>query len=80
MYTADKIVSKVEFAQAYVGSTFDTPSDAAETYVRIAHDAVDDGMSDLNNFIRGGLEDFRIAVDSAGIGLLSDIEPLDVED
>ncbi len=78
VYTADKIVSKVGFAQAYVGSTLDTPSDAAETYVRIAHDAVDHGLADLNSFFRGDLEDFRKAVDSAGIGLLSDTEPVSV--
>ena len=77
---ADKIVSKVEMAQTYVGSTYDTPSAAAETYMQIAHDSVNDGLSELNSFISGELENFRKAVNTAGIGLLSDTEPVSVTD
>ena len=66
--------------QAYVGSTYDTPSAAAETYMQIAHDSVTDGLSELNSFISGELEVLRKAIDSAGIGLLSDTEPVSVAD
>lgn len=66
--------------QAYVGSTYDTPSAAAETYMQIAHDSVNDGLSELNSFISGELEFLRKAIDSAGIGLLSDTELVSVAD
>jgi len=75
-YTADKISSKLEVAQAYVASTKDVPSAAAKTYIDIARAAVDEGLSALNELIGGELEDFRKAVNQAGIGLLSDIEPV----
>jgi len=80
VYTADKIVNRLRLAQIYVGSTLDVPSDAAETYVQIARNAVDDGLSELNRFLSGDLAEFRNAVDSAGIRLLSDTEPLSVAD
>ncbi|TDJ14289.1 MAG: hypothetical protein E2O65_14575 [Gammaproteobacteria bacterium] len=80
LYTADKIVSQLKMAQDYVSSTYDTPSAAAETYMQIADDAVNGGLSELNSFISGELEVFRKAVDSAGIGLLSDTEPVSIAD
>jgi photosystem II stability/assembly factor-like uncharacterized protein len=79
-YDDDKIVGKLQMAREYVGSTVAAPSAAAETYIQIARDSVAKGLSDLNDFIGGELEDFRKAVDSAGIGLLSDIEPVRVAD
>jgi hypothetical protein len=79
-YTADKVADRLTMAKEYVGSTFGAPSAAAETYIRIARSAVEQGLSDLNELIGGELEAFRKAVDSAGIGLLSDIEPVSVAD
>ena len=75
-YTADKISSKLSTAQGYVASTKDAPSAAAKTYIEIARAAVNEGLSALNELIGGELEEFRKAVDQAGIGLLSDIEPV----
>ncbi len=75
-YTADKISSKLTTAQSYVASTKDGPSAAAKTYIDIARAAVDEGLSALNELIGGELEDFRKVVNQAGIGLLSDIEPV----
>ncbi len=60
-------------AQGYVASTKDVPSAAAETYIDIARGAVDEGLSAMNDLVAGELEEFRKAVDQAGIGLLSDI-------
>ncbi len=48
--------------------------------MQIAHDSVNDGLSELNGFISGELEEFRKAVDSAGIGLLFDTEPVSITD
>jgi photosystem II stability/assembly factor-like uncharacterized protein len=79
-YTANKIISQVQMAQAYVASTKDTPSAAAQTYIQLARTSVDEGLSDFNDLIHGELEEFRKAVDAAGIGLLSDIEPVSVGD
>ncbi len=79
-YTAGKISSKVEVAQAYVASTKDVPSAAAKTYIDIARVSVDEGLSALNDLIAGELGDLRKAVDSAGIGLLSDTKSVSVAD
>ena len=73
-YTADKISSKVTMAQGYVASSKDVPSTAAKTYIDIARGAVDEGNSALNDLFAGELEEFRKAVDTAGIGLLSSID------
>jgi len=75
-YSAGKISSKLSRAQGYVASTKDGPSAAARTYIDIARTTVDEGLSALNELIGGELEDFRMAVDQARIGLLSDIEPV----
>ena len=75
-YTADKISSKVSMAQGYVASTKDVPSAAAKTYISIARASVDEGLSALNEFMAGELQAFRESVEQAGIGLLSDIQPL----
>ena len=80
VYDDDKIFNKLNRARSFVGSTLDVPGAAAETYIQIARDAVDEGLAELNGFISGELAEFRAAVDSAGIGLLSDTEPLSVAD
>jgi photosystem II stability/assembly factor-like uncharacterized protein len=79
-YDDDKIVNRLATAQGYVASTNDAPSAAAGTYIRLARRSVDDGISDLNAFIDGDLEDFRKALDAAGIGLLSNIDPVEIAD
>ncbi len=79
-YDAEKIVNQLTLAQQYVSSTYDVPSAAANSYVELARNSVDEGLSILNDFDSGELEDFRKAVDDAGIGLLSDTEPVSVAD
>ncbi len=56
------------------------PSAAAKTYIELAGNSIDEGLSALNDLISGELEVFREAVDEAGIGLLSDTEPVSVAD
>ena len=56
------------------------PSAAAKTYVQIARNSVDESLSALNDFISSDLEDFRKAVDEAGIALLSGMQPVKVTD
>ena len=63
-------------AQGYVSSTAGAPSDAAQTYIDIASDSLDEGLAAVNEFIDEELATFRNAVDEAGIGLLSVIEPV----
>jgi photosystem II stability/assembly factor-like uncharacterized protein len=75
-YDDDKVAAKLMVAKEYVGSTKDAPSDAAQTYVELAENALDEGISGLNDFIGSELTDFRSRIDRAGIGLLSDLQPL----
>jgi len=67
-------VYQLGLAQGYVASTYDAPSAAAKTYIRVAQKWIDEGMSALNELLGGELNDLRQAVDAAGIGLLSDID------
>jgi hypothetical protein len=70
----NKISSKVTMAQGYVASSKDVPSAAAKTYIDIARGAVDEGLSAVKDLFAGELEEFRKAVDTAGIGLLSNMD------
>ena len=79
-YTSDKIIDQITLAQEHVRSTYGAPSEAAQSYIQIARNSINDGLSNLNDLIDGKLEDFRMAVESAGIGLLSDIEPVNIAD
>jgi hypothetical protein len=79
-YDADKIASRLTLAQGYVASTYGAPSAAAMTYVQLARDAVDQGLTAVNGFIGGELGEFRQAVEQAGIGLLSGVQAVTYED
>ncbi len=79
-YSSDKIANRLALAQEYVASTYGAPSAAARTYIQLAHNSVDEGLSEINDFISSELEEFRKAVDAAGIGLLSGLQPLSVEE
>jgi hypothetical protein len=80
IYSSDKAASRLGLAQMYVGSTYGAPSAAAKTYVQIARNSVDETLSALNDFISSDLEDFRKAVDEAGIALLTGMQPVSVTD
>ena len=80
IYNYDKTINRLALAQRYVGSTYGAPSAAAKTYVQIARNSVDETLTALNDFIGSDLEDFRKAVDEAGIALLSGVQPVEVTD
>jgi hypothetical protein len=80
IYNYDKTVNRLTLAQGYVGSTYGAPSAAAKTYVQITRNSVDETLSALNDFIGSDLEDFRKAVDEAGIALLSGVQPVELTD
>jgi hypothetical protein len=80
IYSSDKAASRLGLAQVYVRSTYGAPSAAAKTYVQIARNSVDETLSALNDFISSDLEDFRKAVDEAGIALLTGMQPVSVTD
>jgi photosystem II stability/assembly factor-like uncharacterized protein len=76
VYSDDKIINRLGIAQAYVASTRDAPSSTAKTYIRLARISLDEGLSALNRFLSRELADFRKTVDEAGVGLLSDTNPI----
>jgi hypothetical protein len=78
IYRSDKTVNRLGLAQGYVSSSYGAPTAAAKTYVQIARNSVDETLSALNDFISSDLEDFRKAVDEAGIALLSGVQPVEV--
>ncbi|MFQ6005012.1 MAG: hypothetical protein ACE5OQ_05850 [Woeseia sp.] len=80
VYSGDRIANRLGLAQAYVASTGDAPSPAAQSYVELARTSINEGLSELNGFIRGQLADFRKAVDSAGVAPLSGVTPVQVGD
>ncbi|MFQ5548468.1 MAG: WD40/YVTN/BNR-like repeat-containing protein [Woeseia sp.] len=80
VYGGDRIANRLGLAQAYVASTRDSPSAAADSYIEIARNSIDEGLSELNDFIDSELADFRKAVDEAGIAPLSGVTPVAVTD
>ena len=73
------IAFQLGLAQAYVASTGDAPSAAARSYIENARRMVDEGLSALNDVFTGELAEFRNAVQEAGVGLLSDIDPVKLD-
>ena len=75
-YDDDKVSNLIGLADKFVASTYGVPGSAADTYIDIARTSLQSGTSALNDFIAGDLADFRVSVDAAGIGLLSDAGPV----
>ncbi len=71
VYDDDKASTRISTAQYYIGSSLDAPTPASAAFVELAQTTLDSALADLNAFLGGPLQDFRSAVDEAGVGLLS---------
>ncbi len=71
VYDDDKAVTRISTAQYYVGSSLDAPTPASAAFVELAQTTLDSALAELNAFLGGPLQDFRSAMDEAGVGLLS---------
>lgn len=67
----DKIVNQIGLAATYAGSTLGRPSPAAAQYAAQAKAQLMDAQAAVNAFMQSELSEFRMAVERAGIGLLS---------
>ena len=79
VYDADKVTSRIELAQYYVGSTWDAPTETAAVYIELARVTLDDALEALNRFMSEDVAAFGSAVGDAGIGLFSPVPPLQSE-
>ena len=75
-YRADKIINRIQLAEFYVNLTYAAPGSTANSYFEIARAVLDEGTAAVNEFLAGELASFRGAVSAAGIGLLSNTEPI----
>jgi hypothetical protein len=71
VYDENKVSTRVGMAQAYVGSSLDAATPASAAYVQLAQNELDTALAELNAFLGGPLQQFRDAVDQAGVGLLA---------
>jgi hypothetical protein len=76
VYEADQVGARLGMATWYVGSSPDAPSATARAYVDDARRTLDAALGELNGFLAGELSEFRRAVEAAGLGLLSGMEPV----
>ncbi|HKX55408.1 MAG TPA: hypothetical protein VJN01_04880, partial [Xanthomonadales bacterium] len=72
VYDEDKVSSRIGAAQYYIGSSLDAATPASQAFVELAQTTLDSALAELNAFLGGPLQQFRDAVDEAGVGLLSD--------
>ncbi|HET6564718.1 MAG TPA: hypothetical protein VFG52_04835, partial [Xanthomonadales bacterium] len=72
VYDDDKVSTRIGTAQYYIGSSLDAASPASEAFVKLAQTELDSALAELNAFLSGPLQQFRDAVNQAGVGLLSD--------
>ena len=78
VYDADKLANKIGMAQFYVGSSIGVPTSTAKTYVDIAKAATSEVIASINEFLGGELQEYRAAVEAAGIGLLADVKTVEI--
>jgi len=71
-YDEDKVSSRIGMAQSYIGSSLDAATPASQAYVELAQNSLDSALAELNAFLGGPLQQFREAVNEAGVGLLAD--------
>jgi hypothetical protein len=76
VFDEDKVSSHIAYANYYVSSTFAVPTRTAATFIALAHDATAKAIARLNGFLADDLLSFRSDVQSAGIGLLMNAEPV----
>ena len=62
----------IGMAMYYVGSTADTPTQTALTYVRRAQTALEEAVAELDNYLNGEVAAFSRSLSEAGIGLFTD--------
>ncbi len=71
VYNDDKVVSQIELAQFYVGSSLDAGTTASKTYVDLARGHLETALAEMNAFFDTEVTAFRLEVEQAGIALLS---------
>jgi hypothetical protein len=74
VYDEDKVISRIGTAQYYIGSSLDAATPGSAAFVELAENSTDAALADLNAFLSGPLQEFREAISTAGVGLLSDAE------
>ncbi len=72
VYDDDKVASRIGAAQYYVGSSLDAATPASAAFVQLAENELDSALAELNAFLSGPLQQFRDAVNEAGVGLLAE--------
>jgi photosystem II stability/assembly factor-like uncharacterized protein len=75
-YDADKVLSKIGRASAYMVSTGAAPTSTSLAAREKAEQSLEEAKTAVNDYMTGDLANFREAVDAAGIGLLKEAEPL----
>jgi hypothetical protein len=76
VYDEDKLISRINLAEGYVGSSRGAPTATANSYVVLARSEAARIIGEIDAFIGGELGEFRDAVRDAGIGLLADVDRL----
>ncbi|NND58293.1 MAG: hypothetical protein HKN57_13690 [Xanthomonadales bacterium] len=71
VYDEDRVTSQIGLAINYVGSTGAAPTPAADVYIDLARQSLDDAVADMERYLNAELSAFRTQLDSAGIGLFS---------
>ncbi len=76
----DKPWSQASRALFGLGSSFDAPTPAQITYLRLAEESVQEGLAEFNRVYAEDVPGFREKVDELQIGLLEDAGPIHVPD
>ncbi len=76
----DKPWSQASRALFGLGSSFDAPTPAQLTYLRLAEESVQKGLAGFNRVYAEAVSAFREKVDDLQIGLLEDAGPIHVPD
>ena len=79
VYDADKLVSHIDVAQYYVGTSRGAASPTAKAYIKIAETETARTVAEVDEYLGTEVVDFRTAVRDADIGLLSNIEQVNDE-
>jgi len=68
-YDDDQVVSKINLAMFYVGSSSDAPTATADVYIQLASRALDEAVNEADGYLAEELASFSRSVADAGIGL-----------
>src|SRR5436305_585585 len=73
------VLSKVSYAAGYVLSSWSPPSPTHREYIRLADQAVDAVLADVNRFFDTDVAAFRKQAEAAGVRLLEDTGKVEVK-